>query len=165
LTVAYYHTSIQTNKMESAFNIWETSRNLYLDFLEKYTLDQLNKVPEGFSNNLIWNIGHIIVAQQALVYKSSGLPGYVSDELFALYKPGTRPTGTTSQEEVAELRALLTSLVAQTKADYYAGAFETYNARMTGTGFYVASLTDALQFNNYHEALHMGFMMNIRKFV
>ncbi|WP_276498083.1 DinB family protein [Pontibacter litorisediminis] len=151
--------------MESAFKIWETSRNLYLGFLEKYTLEQLNKVPEGFSNNLIWNIGHIIVAQQGLVYKSSGLPGYVPDELFALYKPGTRPTGTTSEEEVAELKELLISLIAQTKTDYYAGKFVTYNARMTGTGFQVASLTDAIQFNNYHEALHLGVMMGIRKFV
>lgn len=151
--------------MESAFKIWETSRNLYLGFLEKYTLEQLNKVPEGFSNNLIWNIGHIIVAQQGLVYKSSGLPGYVPDELFALYKPSTKPTGTTSEEEVAELKELLISLIAQTKADYYAGKFVTYNARMTGTGFQVASLTDAIQFNNYHEALHLGVIMSIRKFV
>ncbi|WP_407635809.1 DinB family protein [Solitalea canadensis] len=43
----------------------------------KYTIDQLNKVPAGFNNNLIWNIGHEIVAQQALIYKSSGLEGYI----------------------------------------------------------------------------------------
>jgi hypothetical protein len=29
---------------------------------------------EGYSNNLIWNIAHIIVVQQMLVYKLSGLP-------------------------------------------------------------------------------------------
>lgn len=63
--------------MNSTFKIWKTSRNLYLDFFEKYTLDQLNKIPEGFNNNLIWNIGHEIVAQQALIYKSSGLEGYI----------------------------------------------------------------------------------------
>ncbi|MDX5437933.1 MAG: DinB family protein [Pontibacter sp.] len=156
---------MQPNKMESAFNIWETNRKLYLGFLEKYTLEQLNKVPEGYSNNLIWNIGHVVVAQQGLVYKTSGLPGYVSDELFEKYKPGTKPTGNTLQEEVNELKGLLISLIEQTKSDFYAGKFETFNGRMTGTGFYLNSLTDAIQFNNYHEALHLGFMMNIRKFV
>jgi hypothetical protein len=40
-------------------------------FLSGYNLDQLNTIPEGFNNNLIWNIGHIIVSQQLLVYKLS----------------------------------------------------------------------------------------------
>lgn len=151
--------------MESAFKIWEANRSLYLDFLKKYTLEQLNNVPDGFSNNLIWNIGHVVVAQQGLVYKTSGLPGYVSDELFGKYKPGTTPTGNTSQEEVDELKELLISLIEQTKSDFYAGKFVTFKERMTGTGFYLSSLTDAIQFNNYHEALHLGFMMNIRKFI
>lgn len=151
--------------MESAFKIWETSRNIYLDYFDKYSLEQLNKVPAGFSNNLVWNIGHIIVAQQALVYRSSGLPGYISDELLTLYKPGTKPTGTTSQEEVVELKELLISLIEPTKTDFYDKKFVTFNERMTGTGFYLTSLTDAIEFNNYHEALHLGFMVNIRKFV
>ena len=53
--------------MESAFKIWETNRKRHLNFLEDYTLEQLNKVPNGFNNNLVWNIGHIIVAQQSLI--------------------------------------------------------------------------------------------------
>jgi hypothetical protein len=31
--------------------------------------EQLNTIPEGYNNNLIWNIAHIIVVQQMLVYK------------------------------------------------------------------------------------------------
>jgi hypothetical protein len=40
---------------------------------------------EGYSNNLIWNIAHIIVVQQMLVYKS-GLPMMISDEMVEKYK-------------------------------------------------------------------------------
>ena len=36
---------------------------------------------------------------------------------------------------------------------------------MTGTGFHLDALKEALEFNNYHEGLHLGFMINIRKFV
>jgi hypothetical protein len=60
--------------MEAIFKAWTTSRNLYLRFFEEYSLEQLNKIPEGFSNNLIWNIGHVIVAQQSLVYRGSNQP-------------------------------------------------------------------------------------------
>jgi len=48
-----------------------------LEYFDNYTLEQLNKIPEGFSNNLIWNIGHIIVTQQVLIYKLSNLQGYI----------------------------------------------------------------------------------------
>ncbi|WP_353938893.1 DinB family protein [uncultured Chryseobacterium sp.] len=65
--------------MEALFKTWETSRRIYLSYFENYSLDQLNKIPNGFNNNLIWHIGHIIVTQQKLIYRGSGLQGYISD--------------------------------------------------------------------------------------
>ncbi len=151
--------------MESVFRTWKTSREQYLNYFETYTLEQLNKTPKGFSNNLIWNIGHVIVAQQALVYKGCNLEGNVSRELFDRYKPGTKPTGNTTAEEVTELKELLISLVEKTESDYAKGTFVEFNERMTGTGFYLITIKDAFQFNNYHEAIHLGLMMNIKKFI
>ncbi|MEO6229219.1 MAG: DinB family protein [Ferruginibacter sp.] len=151
--------------MESLIKTWKTSRNLYLDYFDKYDLEHLNKIPAGFSNNLIWNIGHIIVAQQSLIYKLSNLPIHIPDSLFDTYKPGTKPTSTTAQSEIDELKNLLTSLVEKTETDLSNEIFKTFNGRMTATGFNLTSLMDAFEFNNYHEGLHFGLMMNIRKFV
>ena len=151
--------------MDATFKIWETNRKHYLQLIENYSLEQLNKIPEGFSNNLAWNLGHIIVAQQGLVYRLSGLPTYVSDEMTNTYKNGSKPTGTTTQAEINELKVLLFSLIEKTKEDYANGKFVTYNEYTTGTGFHLASTMEAMNFNNYHEALHFGFMMNIRKFI
>ncbi|HYH16667.1 MAG TPA: DinB family protein [Flavisolibacter sp.] len=151
--------------MEATFKIWKTIRDRHLHFLENHTLKQLNKVPDGFNNNLIWNVGHTIVAQQSLIYKSSGLPGYVSEELFNMFKTGTKPTTFISQKEVIELKQLLVSLLDKTITDFYNGKFITFNERITSSGFRLQSLPDAIEFNNYHEALHLGYMMSIRKFV
>ena len=151
--------------MDTTFKIWETNRKHYLKLIDSYSLEQLNKIPEGFSNNLVWNLGHIIVTQQGLVYRLSGLPINVSAEMNEQYRNGSKPTGTTTQAEVNELKALLFSLIEKTKADYTAMKFITYNEYTTGTGFHLGNINDALEFNNYHEALHMGFMMNIRKFI
>ncbi|MBD1422623.1 DinB family protein [Sphingobacterium chuzhouense] len=52
--------------METLFKTGETSRGIYLSYFENYSLDQLNKIPNGFNNNLIWNIGHIIVTRQKI---------------------------------------------------------------------------------------------------
>lgn len=151
--------------MESLLKTWKTSRNIYLGYFDRYDLDQLNKVPTGFNNNLIWNIGHIIVAQQSLIYRLSNLPMNVAAELFDTYKPGTKPTSAVSQAEADELKSLLISLVDQTESDLSDGVFQTFTERQTATGFLLTTLEDSLQFNNYHEGLHLGYMMSIRKFV
>jgi hypothetical protein len=151
--------------MELAFKLWAKNRTLYLDFLEKYSLEQLNTIPAGFSNNLIWNIGHIVVIQQRLVYGCSGLPMNIPDELFTRYKPGSKPSTTETQETVDLLKGLLISLITQTKNDYAEGRFISYKEFTTLTGFHLASTEEAIAFNNYHEAMHLGFMMNIRKFI
>jgi DinB superfamily len=151
--------------MESLIKAWRTSRKIYSDFIDKYSLGQLNKIPDGFNNNLIWNIGHIIASQQSLIYISSNLPICIPEDFFSRYKPETKPTGQVSQSEADQIKAFLLSLVEQTEADFANGKFVTFNERMTRTGFYLATLKDAFQFNLYHEGLHLGYMMSIRKFV
>jgi hypothetical protein len=151
--------------MESLIKTWKTSRRIYSDYFDRYDLEQLNKVPTGFNNNLIWNIGHIIVAQQSLIYRLSSLPMSVSTELFDTYKPGTKPVSETSRTEADELKGLLMSLVDQTESDLSSGLFKTFTERQTATGFLLTTLEDSLHFNNYHEGLHLGYMMSLRKFV
>src|SRR6476620_10825581 len=104
--------------METSFEITATSRNVLLKFLENYSLEQLNKIPQGFSNNLIWNVAHVIVVQQMLVYHLAGLPMMVSNEMVEKYKKGTKPEGEVSQAEVDEIKSLLFSTIEKTKKDF-----------------------------------------------
>ncbi|RXR21404.1 DinB family protein [Flavobacterium amnicola] len=151
--------------MQSTFEINHTSRKMLLQFLENHTLEQLNKIPEGFSNNLIWNIGHIVTVQQMLVYNLSGLPMMISDEMVETYKKGTKPEGEITQEEVNEIKELLFSTLEQTKEDFANDIFGEYMEFTTGVGFVIKNAKAAMEFNNYHEALHTGIMMQIRKFL
>lgn len=151
--------------MESLFKIWETSRHIYLKFLENYSLEQVNKIPEGFSNNIIWNAGHVIVSQQKLIYTLSGLPVSISEEMIEKYQNGSKPDGKTTQDEVDEIKKLLLSTVAQTKADVANGLFQNFTEYQSKTGFHLGSFNDSLEFNNYHEGIHLGMIMNIKKFV
>ena len=151
--------------METSFNINQTSRMVLLNFLENHSLEQLNAIPEGFSNNLIWNIGHSIVAQQMLVYKLSDLSMMISDEMADKYKRGSKPEHSVSQKEVDEMKVLLFSTIEKTKKDFSEKLFQNYNEFTSLSGFTMKSATDAIEFNNYHEALHLGIMMQIRKFI
>ena len=151
--------------MNQLFTITETSRNMVSKILENHSLVQLNKIPEGFSNNLIWNIAHIVVTQQLLVYKLSGLPTMVSDEIIEKYKKGTKPEQDATQSEVDEIKSLLFITIKKTKEDYDNGIFKNYNEYPTSTGFILNNVEDAMAFNNFHEGLHIGILMSLRKFV
>jgi hypothetical protein len=151
--------------MEETFKITRVSRQIYSNFLDKYTLEQLNKVPPGFSNNILWNIGHIVVSQQMLVYLGSGNQPMISQEMINLYMRGTKPERDATQQEANEIRELLFSTIAKTEEDYNAGLFTTYTERKTEFGFILSSVEDAITFNNYHEGVHLGIMMGLRKFV
>ena len=151
--------------MEATFRIWQTSRGLYQNFLDNYSLDQLNTIPPGMSNNLIWNIGHVIVSQQKLVYALSDLPMHISDSLFEKYQNGSRPDGKTTQAEVDEIKKLLSEMVEKTKFDFEVGVFKEFHPYQTKTGFRLGTWKEAMEFNNYHEGIHLGIMLQIKKFL
>ena len=151
--------------MNSVFEVHKTVRNILLKILENHSLEQLNKVPVGFNNNLIWNIGHCISSQQVLVYELSGLPTIVSEEFIAKYRKGTKPEGDVLQAEVDEIKALLFKTAVQTEEDFKNASFKDYHQYTTSMGFTLKNVEDALSFNNYHEGLHTGIIMSIRKLV
>ncbi|MBB4801096.1 hypothetical protein HNP37_001135 [Flavobacterium nitrogenifigens] len=151
--------------MSSVFETQKTIREILLKILESHSLEQLNKIPQGFNNNIIWNVAHCVAAQQTLVYKLSGLPTMVSEEFILKYRKGTKPEGDVSEEEVNEVKTLLLSTFEKTKNDFESGLFVDYNEYTTSMGFTLSNVQDALDFNNYHEGIHTGIVMTLRKLV
>ncbi len=151
--------------MTATFDINQSSRDVLLDFLENHTLEQLNIVPAGFSNNLIWNIAHIIVVQQLLVYNLSGLPMMVSNDMISKYRRGTEPEQSVTRAEVEEIKWLLFSTLEKARKDFADNIFQEYDEFVSMSGFNITNAKAAMEFNNYHEAVHTGIMMQIKKFI
>lgn len=151
--------------MEQTFELNRTLRKLIAPFLEELSLDQLNTIPEEFTNNLFWNIAHVVVTQQLLVYKLSGLPMLISDELVDKYKKGSKPEHAASQEDVDQIKSLLFDTIDQTQADYGSGVFTQFTEYPTSSGFVLKSVQDAMAYNNFHEGLHLGILMSMKKIV
>lgn len=163
---AYFYPKIyKRNTMKEILEITKTSRNMVSKLIQGYTLEQLNKVPEGFNNNLIWNVAHMVVTQQLLVYKLAGLPMIVSDELVEKYKKGTKTEHQATQEEADEIFSLLHSTIEQTEKDIENNLFQNFTEYPTSTGFVLKTNQDSMAFNNFHEGLHLGVIMSLRKLV
>lgn len=149
--------------MDYAFDITLKNRNILNSFLEKFPLEKLNKVPEGFSNNIFWNIAHVVVIQQLLVYNLSGLPMLISDAMIAKYKKGAKTENDVTQEEVNEIKTLLFSTAEKTKEDYNNGFFKGYSAYTTSTNSTMTCVEEAIAFNNFHEGIHLGYILALKK--
>lgn len=151
--------------MPHTIAVTKASRKLIAPFFENYTLEQLNTIPKGFSNNLIWHIGHIIVTEQILTRKLSGLDLIPSDEIIAKYRKDTKPGEPVSQTEVDLLKSLLFTTIEQTEKDYLAHKFVTYQEYPTSSGFILKNVDDALAYNLFHEGIHLGNMLSMRKLI
>ena len=53
--------------MKEHLSILAHNRVLYARFLKSFSLEQLNTVPKGFNNNIIWNVIHALVTQQSIM--------------------------------------------------------------------------------------------------
>ena len=151
--------------MSSVFETQKTIREVLVRILDNYSLEQLNKIPAGFNNNIIWNAAHCVAVHQALIYKLSGLPTKVSPEFIQKYSKGAKPEGDVSQDEVDEIKALLSTTLQQVQKDYNDGIFVNFHEYTTSLGNTLRDVNGALEFNNYHEGIHTGVIMSIRKFV
>jgi len=128
------------------------------------SLDDLNAIPKGFNNNIIWNIGHILVTQQLLAYKLSGLPMMVSESLIAKYMKDTKPEDDVSQTEVDEIKELLFATIEKTKADYNNNAFNNFNTyTVSTTGNTLTNIDESFEFILFHEGMHLGYIMALSR--
>ena len=150
--------------MHFTLEVLSNTRKFYNKFLEKTSLDDLNKIPQGFNNNIIWNIGHIVVTQQLLAYKLSGLPMIVSDSMIAKYMKDTKPEGFVDQKEVDEIKQLLFSTIEKTKEDFDNDVFKDFkDYTVSTTGNTLTNIDDSFQFILFHEGMHLGYVMALSK--
>jgi DinB superfamily len=77
--------------MINKFNRYRKVRQLLLDTVSNLTTEQLNHTAHGFNNNIIWNMGHVIAAQQGICYKRAGKALQIDNIFFETFKPGTKP--------------------------------------------------------------------------
>ena len=152
--------------MHFTLEVLTNTRKFFNKFLENMSLNDLNKVPTGFNNNIIWNIGHVLVTQQLLAYKLSGLPMMVSESLIAKYMKDTKPEGDVSQTEVDEIKELLFATIEKTKADYNNNAFNNFNTyTVSTTGNTLTNIDESFEFILFHEGMHLGYIMALSRAV
>ncbi|MBW8242365.1 DinB family protein [Muricauda oceani] len=149
--------------MEKTFDIILKNRKIFQSFLQDIPKEDLFRIPAGFNNNIWWNIAHVVVTPQLLMYKLSGLDFTIEEELVNKYKKGTFPQGEPSNEELEKIKTYLFSTVEQIQHDYEQGKFKNFQEYMTTPKIGLSTPEDALSFNVFHEGLHLGAILALKK--
>ena len=151
--------------MKEHLSIFAHNRTIYSRFLNNFSLEQLNTVPEGFNNNIIWNVAHALATQQSIMYTLSGLKPVVPQSWVDGYRKGTKPEGDVTQEFVDAIDDALMSTMEQLKKDIEAGVFENYQPYTTSTKMELNSFATAFPFVLFHDGLHIGSVLALAKLV
>jgi len=133
--------------------------------IEGLAVEQLNKIPEGFNNNIIWNLGHMVVAQQNICYKRAGLEIKIDEDFFNTYRPGTKPERLFTTDDLAQIKDLFSSTLSILEADLKTDTFTNYVPWTTRYGTNINGIQDAVGFLPFHEGLHLGTIGAMRKLV
>jgi hypothetical protein len=151
--------------MNKSIEIIRQPRLRLIEITGALSIEQLNKVQAGFNNNIIWNIGHMIAAQQGICYRRAGLSLKVNDAFFETYKPETKPERFIDDAELSEIKGLLVSTLDELEADYNANLFDNYTPFVTRYGVNIAGIDDAISFLPFHEGLHLGCILALKRLV
>lgn len=116
--------------------------------------EQLNYIPEGFNNNIIWHLGHLVSAQQGLCYLQANLPMRVTDAIRNDYAPGTKPERIIAQEEIDDIKSLLITTMEQLESDVNRNYFAGYTPWVNRFDVELNTVDDVLCYLPYHDGLH-----------
>ena len=129
------------------------------------SIQELNKIPEGFNNNIIWNLGHLVASQQGLCYIRAGLPPVTGENFILNYKTGTKPEKFIDADELELIKNLLLTTLDQLESDYDNKIFTGYQSWSTRYGVVLAGIDDAVDFLPFHEGLHLGTINSLKRLV
>lgn len=129
---------------------------------------QLNEMPLGYRNTIIWNVAHPGAAGQSLCYGRAGLPPAVAGSFATPYLPGTAPAAFVDEAGIQAIEAVSLATLDQLARDVEAGWFVAYAPSVfiqQRYGVAVENINQALDFLLYHEGFHTGYVLALKHLV
>lgn len=143
------------------FTFW---RYRTIQALEATTEEQADRLPEGFTNTVRWNLGHILVTAEFALDRFTEMQNNLPVPYPALFKAGTRPDEWT--EDPPSLSELKHQLLEQnTRLNKLDGQLRDPLQSDFSIGSYLKleTIGELLLFLMNHENLHLGTISGIKR--
>lgn len=142
-------------------NILQT-RNLILNITEGMSEEKIFQIPNGFNNNIYWNMGHVSATMALLTYKLSGLAVPFDEQFILSFGKGSSPASWADRSKIptiSELKQILKELPIQVQNDALEDQFADFKPYQTSAGLSLQNIDDALHFVHFHDGLHIGYIL------
>ncbi len=146
----------------AALEMLRMIRGLSLKAMDGLDQQQLTAIPAGFSNNILWNAGHVLYYTCAFTYGPSGQPIPLPEGYKDLFKANTSPADWKEAPDGATVIRELSTIVDRIVTDHAGGKFSAYKG-LTLAGRTLATIPEALTFHCFHEGLHLGRITSLKK--
>ncbi|MBR8658086.1 MULTISPECIES: DinB family protein [Bacillales] len=141
---------------------YDLVRGITLAVLKDLPTEQADIVPEGFSNNIRWNLGHILTVQESCMYglEFTHLPASYK----TLFGPGTKPADwqgevpslSTLAEQLEEQKERIKRTFRERLNQELPQPFVLRNTQMTTLG-------EMFVFSLFHEGMHISTINTLKK--
>lgn len=141
-------------------------REKIVDLAQSLSVEQLNKIPAGMNNNIIWHIGHLVVSSEILCYHRTGVWPEKEIELADKYRNGSKPESFVEQAEITILLQRLMNSYDAILADYNKGIFKNITPYATLTfGVEMSTIEEVMSVCSHHDVLHAGQIQIMKRLV
>lgn len=147
---------------------WEAVRNTIRKNVNSKSDEELLKVPAGLSNNLLWNLGHVVRTMDFLILKLAGEERYFPADLDPYFAKDSSPAdwkttdGLIQKIKEADLACAEKMKTFLKAADPQRKHPEPYQTSM---GVTLATIKDSFDYNLIHECIHLGQIQLYNKLI
>lgn len=134
------------------------TRNTLQKVLENVPKEVIETIPEGFNNNIHWQVGHILVAGDT--FYNNGQGDFKIEK--AYFAPGTKPREWNG--DVPSLESLLEKLSKQTE-EILKLTDEQLNEKLPKPFLGNETRGDCVAMGAFHEAMHLGQIQILKRLV
>jgi hypothetical protein len=115
----------------------------------------LLEVPKGFNNNILWNLGHLFVATENLLFKASGRETHFPEDYPEAFGGGTSPkTWTTEPPTKEEILSELADQIKRITETFEGHLDDALPKELNIASIEMKTVGDLLEFTTLHETIH-----------
>jgi uncharacterized damage-inducible protein DinB len=152
---------------EALIDLFAFSHRNIQSIVQDVSFDAALKVPDGFNNSILWNVGHILLAAEQFLFITTNRESILPEHYVQLFSRGTKPSEWTM--EPPSLESLLEQLDTQTervKRTFLENIDEKIPTPFQFPGLPpLETVGDVLLLTLYHETMHTGQIKALKRLV